>query len=46
MLDNFFPPYESTVGEKFQQAGAVMLGKPTWMNLPWLFQRNKLLRCR
>ena len=27
MLDNFIAPYESTVTEKFLQAGAVMLGK-------------------
>lgn len=27
MLNNFIPPYESTVTSRFQQAGAVMLGK-------------------
>ncbi|WP_417536971.1 Asp-tRNA(Asn)/Glu-tRNA(Gln) amidotransferase subunit GatA [Marinomonas sp.] len=27
MLNNFTPPYESTVTSRFQQAGAVMLGK-------------------
>lgn len=27
MLDNFIAPYESTVTQKFHQAGAVMLGK-------------------
>ena len=27
MLDNFYPPYNATVVDNFQQAGAVMLGK-------------------
>lgn len=27
MLDNFIPPYDATVAEKLQQAGAVIIGK-------------------
>jgi len=38
MLDNFIAPYNATVVDKFNSAGAVMLGK---LNM----DENQLLRC-
>ena len=35
MLSNFEAPYDATVVENFNNAGAVSLGKTTWTNSPW-----------
>ena len=35
ILENFVPFYESTVSQNLWRNGAIMLGKPIWMNLLW-----------
>jgi aspartyl-tRNA(Asn)/glutamyl-tRNA(Gln) amidotransferase subunit A len=35
MLDNFIPPYNATVVENFETAGAVVLGKTNMDEFPW-----------
>ena len=41
MLSNFISPYSSEVFSKLDTAGAITLGKQTWMNLLWDLQTKQ-----
>lgn len=40
ILSNFVPSYSAEAVVRLERAGAIILGKPTWMNSPWDPQRK------
>lgn len=43
ILSNFVPSFSAEAVNKLKEAGAVIIGKPTWMNLPWVLPQRLLL---
>ena len=40
ILENFVPQYNAEVIDRLERAGLVIIGKTTWMNLPWEVQQR------
>ncbi len=40
ILENFIPTYNATAVEKIIDNGAVIVGKPIWMNSAWVLPRK------
>ena len=43
ILENFVPQYNAEVIDRLEKAGLVIIGKTTWMNLPWEVQQRHLI---
>lgn len=42
ILYNFIPTYTAEAVKRLEDAGCVIVGKPTWMSLPWEAQQRHL----